>query len=76
MRPEGVGDSGRESSLCRSLTLRKEGQEGDMTHQVLCGQRLGGHPSSAHSDRGKGKLYAGAERERHPYLEYLTARIS
>ena len=57
MRPEGLGAVG-ESSLRRSLTLRKEGQEGDVTHQGPRGQRLGGHPSSAHGDRGTGRLCA------------------
>ena len=64
MRPEGLGAVG-ESSLRRSLTLRKEGQEGDVTHQGPRGQRLGGHPSSAHGDWGMGKLYTGRERERY-----------
>ena len=55
---------GRGSSLLGSLTLRKEVRDGDVTHQGLRGQQLGGHPSSAHGDQGTGRLWAEGERER------------
>lgn len=56
---------GRGLSLPQSLTLGKEVLEGDITHQGLVHQQLGGHPSTAHGDQGTGRLCVGRGRERH-----------
>ena len=46
----GFGQGVHGSSLPRSMTLRKEEPENDMTHQGLLGLQMGGHPSSRHGD--------------------------
>ena len=48
----GFGQGVHGSSLPRSMTLRKEEPENDMTHQGLLGLLMGDHFSSAHCDLG------------------------